>query len=212
MIKLSLKSLADYITANHARQRKILRDCKYPDTDEASAKIWYYREARDAVTGFHRGGHEQQWLLDRADNLRVLTQSTTGPVKKRLQHNARAIQQYATNCSDRVCTVEHELRLHIDFGHVRITARPDLHITERSKTRVIKLEFGVDAPAPDEIKIISQGLYEAAKGVLPAITNRSVIYLDVPRSLEHFGARAGSRTLREMEAACQNIEAVWPTL
>lgn len=60
--KLSLKGLADFMTASPSRQRKILRAYKYPSEDEARAKILYYREARDRIAAFHVSPHDVSWL------------------------------------------------------------------------------------------------------------------------------------------------------
>jgi hypothetical protein len=55
MIKrLSIKGLADFMTASASRQRSLLRAYKYPKEDESRAKILYYREARDRVAVYRQ--------------------------------------------------------------------------------------------------------------------------------------------------------------
>ena len=44
------------------------------------------------------------------------------------------------------------------------------------------------------------------------LTSSSVILLDIPRGEEHRGARMGARMRNDIEAACQNIEAIWDTI
>ena len=41
------------------------------------------------------------------------------------------------------------------------------------------------------------------------LTSASVLYLDVPRGAEYRGARVRSRLENEMQAACENIVAIW---
>jgi hypothetical protein len=53
MKTISMKGLADYMTASAVRQRKILREYKYPADAEAQAKILYYKEARETIAKFH---------------------------------------------------------------------------------------------------------------------------------------------------------------
>jgi hypothetical protein len=95
--KISLKGLADYMTASHTRQRTVLRQYKYPEEDEAQAKIIYYREARDRVAVLHRSDRDSNWLLQQAAQLDTLAAMSTGQTKTRLRHNARALRAYANH-------------------------------------------------------------------------------------------------------------------
>lgn len=212
MIRISVKGLADYMTASPATQRKILRDFKYPDADEAYAKRLYYREARDYVAAFHRNRHDGEWLRVKAAELSQLADLVGGQAGHRLKQNARALLQYQRNFGTRAFEPVGDLRLHLDVGHVRISVNPDLVVEERAKPKLLKLDFSVRPPDPASIKIVAQCMFEAAQGNLPKLTSSSVLYLDVRRGVEHRGARAGARTLRELEAACETIAAVWHTL
>jgi hypothetical protein len=212
MIKLSVKGLADFMTANAARQRRILREHKFPRLDEARAKIVYYREARDHIAAYHRRGHRPEWMAAKADDLLQLAAADRSVTGQRLRHNARALIHYEAHFARRGFAVQPDLRLSLQLGVVRVSVVPDLHVVEKRKEKIIKLEFGVNPPTRDSVRIISQVMYEAARGHIPHLTNRSILFLDVPRGNEHHGARAGARTLGEIEAACQNIQGIWPTI
>jgi hypothetical protein len=210
MIKISVKGLAKFITSPPAAQRKVLRDYKYPDDDEPAAMRLYYKDATDRIQAFHRSGHGRAWLRDKVNDLMDLAQLTPGRAGTRLRHNARALAQYERHFADRRLEPQGQIRLSLDIGNVRVTVTPDLYVVERGKLKVVKLEFSKDAPTDDTIKVVSQTMFEAAKGSVPAITSSGVLYLDVPRGLEYRGARAGAKTLREIEAACKSIESLWP--
>lgn len=209
MIQLSVKGLADYMTASASKQRSILRGYKYPRDDESQAKRLYYRDARDRIAAYHKNHHDATWLGAKAEELAQLAALTGGASGTRLRHNARALRLYERHFSTRSFTYLGDLRLQLTFAGVRISVTPDLYVREGAKEKIVKLEFGVDEPHQDAVKVVSQCMFEAAKGQLPQCTSTSVLYLDVPRNLEHRGARANARTLREIETTCENIARLW---
>lgn len=212
MIRLTLSGLAKYMTSAPARQRTILRDFKYPNEDEALAKRLYYREAQEHIVAFHRNARDREWLLERAQQLAFLAEMNGGRSGIRLRHNVRALRQYARNFCDRDFEVLDPLRLSLEYGQVRISVVPDLHVREKGKEKIIKLDFAVDVPSADAIRIASQCLFESSRGVVEDLTSSSALYLDIARGVEHRGARAGARTLADITAACETIAAIWPQL
>ena len=200
------------MTASPAKQRKILRDFKYPDADEAYAKRLYYREARDLIAAFHRNHHDGDWLRVKAQELAALADLMGGMSGHRLKQNARALLHYERHFGTRGFEPVEDLRLYLNIGKVRISATPDLVVDERGKRKLVKLDFSAKAPDPEKVKIIAQCMFEAAQGHIPKLTSSSILYLDVRRGAEHRGARAGARTWREIEAACETIAALWDTI
>lgn len=212
MIKISVSGLADFMTARPARQRTILRHYKYPDLDAARAKIAYYRDARDRIAAFHKGDHDKPWLLGHASQLDLLASLTGGASGRRMGHNATALRRYATHFAERRFRPLSDIQMDWVLEGVRVSVHPDLHVVERKKEKIIKLEFGRNEPSRDTVRIISQAMYEAARGHIADVTSSSVLYLDVRRGVEHKGARAGSRVLRDIEATCKTIGEIWPGL
>jgi hypothetical protein len=212
MKKLSMKGFADFMTASPSRQRTILRHYKYPAEDEPRARILYYRDARDRVAAYHTGNHEPKWLISEATSLRGLAQVSTGHTKTRLNHNARALRAYATNFADRNFEILDELLIPLQFDDVVITVRPDLHVTERNSEKIVKLEFGVNPPSNDMVRIISQLMFEASEQAGMGLTASMVLFLDVPRGDEQRGARMGARMRSDIEATCQIIDGIWPSI
>ena len=212
MIRLSVKGLADYMTASPTRQRSILRGYKYKGEDESRAKTLYYGEARSNIAAYHKNGHEPEWLKAKAELVAELAALSRGSRRIRLRNNVRALRSYERHFSDRPFEVIGPLRLHLDFAEVRLSVTPDLWVREGAKEKIVKLDFASKAPDGDVIKIISQCMFEAAKGEIDDCTSTSVLYLDVPRGREHRGARANARTLRDIEATCENISVLWESI
>lgn len=212
MKQLSLKGLADFMTASATKQRSILRDHKYPSEDEARAKILYYREARDRIAAYHAGNRERQWLDEQSAEFAQLSASSSGGRRVRLSHNARALRQYAEYFSDRRYQVLRDINFELIFLDVRITVFPDLHVRVGDRELFLKLEFSTVQPEERVVKIISQCLFEAARARLPELPSTAVQYLDVPRGDSYRGARLGARLRRDIESTCQNISAIWDSI
>jgi hypothetical protein len=211
LIPITLKGLAKFMVASPAKQRKILRDFKYPQ-EEGIPQALYYREARDFICAYYRNHHPKAWLGDKARQLRELAAASGGQTKARLNHNARSLEAYANHFSHRKFDVLEDLALPLIASGVRVKVTPDLHVREGSTERIIKLEFTRDEPVPQVIKIVSQAMYEAALKNNHPLLSGGVLYMDVTRGTVHKGARAGSRIKAEIEAACQNIAALWPLI
>ena len=160
MISITLKGLAKFMTATPAKQRKILRDYKYPK-EEGLAMAQYYKEARDVVYSFHKNKRPKEWLVNKANEIRTLADGVGGGSGPRLQNNARAIEQYAQNFSGRKIDILPDLDASFTTDGVRVKINPDLHVSEGGKEKIIKLEFAKDEPLPEMVKIICQPMFEA---------------------------------------------------
>ncbi len=212
MIKLSLKGFADFMSAGPAKQRSILRQYKFPDEDEARAKIVYYREARDRISVYHKTGKTADWLEKEAKGIAALAAGSAGRTKDRLNHNARALLQYQTYFASCVYKVLAEVALRYSIGDVVISVVPDLHVTEDGKEKLIKFEFSKEPPAERLTKVICQLMFQASQDAGLGFPSSSILYIDVPRNKVHKGARAGARIRNDLEATCKNISALWPTI
>ena len=208
MIKIGIKGLAKFMTANSSKQRKILRDYKYP-APEGKAQAGYYREARNLIVSFHRNRHDVQWLRERANTLHSSERQSSGPIKSRLGNNARALSRYANGFGEREFTILPEINLNLRYANVLISINPDLHVREGRQEKIIKLEFSKEIPDGKMIKIINQSIFEAQSLQGMNLNSSLVLFFDVHRGREYGGARVSSRIQREIEAACQNISDLW---
>lgn len=208
MIKISLKGLAKFMTSNSAQQRKILKDYKYPDP-EGKAQAIYYREAREFIVAYHLNQHPSNWLLEQSSILDSWASQSLGQTKTRLRYNANSLREYASHFGDKNFEILPDLYLYLSYAGITITIYPDLHVIERGKEKIIKLEFTKNKPHEKQIKIIGQVMFEAQSREGMGLTSASVLCYDVPRGTIHKGARVGSQIRREIEAACKNIADLW---
>jgi len=212
MKRLTLTGFVDYMTSEASKQRSILKQYKYPEEDESRAKILYYRDARDRIAAYHRGNENPDWLTQNANQLQLLAKICTGSRKTRLSHNARVLSAYRKYYSKNNYQLLPDIHFALQFEDVLIGVRPDLHVMEGRREKIIKFEFGVKRPSQREINIVSQLLLEAANKFQLRYTGANVLYIDVARGHEHRGARLGSRMSRDIEATCQNISAIWDSI
>jgi len=209
MIKISLKGLAKFMTASAVAQRKILRDFKHPDP-EGSAQARYYKEARDRIAAFHRHQHGDGWLSQEAGTIASHALASTPATRVRLQNNARALRAYERHFGGRQFEILPDVSLDLKYAGVRISVQPDLHVREQGREKIIKLEFSKKEPDGKAVRVIAQGLFEAASNAHLGLSSGDVLYMDCVRGAAHKGARVGARMAKEIEAACQNIAALWP--
>ena len=212
MIQLSVRGLAKYMTSRHATQLKILRDYKYPNDPEPHAMRLYYREARDCVEAFHRSNNNRPWLRGKAGDLNQMASLVSGPARARLRHNARALTQYEEHFGERHFEIGKPMRLYLDVDRVRISTAPELHVSEGSREKLIRLDFAAEQPSDDVIKIICQTTFSAAEAAGLGLPASSILHLDVARGRETRGARSGARVRADIEAACRGIAALWDSI
>lgn len=211
MIKISLKGFAKYMIASQSQQRKILRDFKNPDP-EGYAQAMYYREARDFIENFHKAERDIEWLYEKANTLKVLAASASGQTKTRYQNNSRALNEYANQFGNKKYEILGKIRLRYDLEGVLISVYPDLHVMEKEREKIIKLEFSKSDLNPKIPKVIGLLMFEAAKRAGYNFKSSSVLFYDVARGNIFKGARVGSRMKKDIEAACKNIASIWPDL
>jgi hypothetical protein len=208
-----LKGLANFMAAAPARQRTILRNFKYPKP-EGAAQAQYYSRARQTIAAYHRHRRPHEWLEHQAEQLLIsAADAPTEAASIKRKSNARAVFDYSkTAWSRKTVDVLPDADLEFTYGTVRVSANPDLTIRVVGRTKLLKFDFAPKAPDEKVIKVMCQGLYQAAVGAQIVTGTADVTYFDVGRAVEYHGARAGSRLISDIEAACENIEAIWPTL
>jgi hypothetical protein len=210
---ISLKNLARFMTAKPARQRKILLDLKYPDP-EGIAQALYYEKAITAIESFHRGKRPLDWLDAQADDLLVQAQEADVPEMRavKLRSNARAIRDYRRSQLTRHLDVRPMLKLHMAFEGILVTMTPDLHVLDKRKTKLIKIDCTGEAANEEIVKICTQGFFMGARHHDVDIASSQIRYWHISTGEDYKGARMGARLSEDIRSACMAIKAIWPTI
>jgi len=210
MINLGIKGLAKYMTSAEATRRKILHDYKHPEP-EGLAQARYYAEAKALITRFVRGTLDRAEVLQEAARLQA-EGSTVGRQRgTKLKCNGRAVTQYVRYFGAKEMTLLPPCKLELVFDPVRIAITPELHAHDGRRERLIRLEFANDLAA-NGTRIIAQSIFEAAIQAEMEIPSSAVSVWRLADGTMHGGARMGSRMRKDIEAACKNIAAIWPSI
>jgi hypothetical protein len=132
-----------------------------------------------------------------------------GKTAQRLEQNALAIRRYEQFLGARKLEVLDPCRFQLKYFDVVISVVPDLHTREGNKVKLVKIQFGGPPEKEQSIRVMTHCLLEAANLAGLKLPHTSVIYLDLPRAVEHHAQRSGSKTLRDIRAACQTISQLW---
>lgn len=206
-IRLGMKGLAKYMTAQPAAQRKILRDHKFPNP-EGQAQARYYR---DALSVIERVISKRTTVNDArglAARWRDSALDQTVPRRTRRNSNARALEQYIDHFAEHDFKPLAKSHFRLTRGAVVIGATPDLHVREGKREYLLRLEFASRQPEDQLLRVMSQIMFEATTG----LASTTIGIVDVPRGRVVRGARMGSRIKADIVAACRSIEAIWPTI
>lgn len=212
-IHISVNGLAKFMKSGPAKQRSLLRDFKFPFTKEGKRKpqIVRYSEARAAIRKYHSGGNDITVLVKAVEEL---TKKLFDPEKdqSRIKDNIRAIETYMKYFSGSTFAVLENPKPKYVHGDVEVSTTPDLFVEEKSVKKLIKLDFNSQQPDKDVVSIILKVMHEAAETDQLGVRAKDVIYLDVSRRAQYTGAKLNRRLKREVDAACETIQDIWPRL
>jgi hypothetical protein len=82
--------------------------------------------------------------------------------------------------------------------------------TASANATLIKLDFSATAPKENVVSIILKVMHEAAMAEELGVKPSDVIYLDVSRQRQFTGKKLNKQLKRDIDAACETIEDIWP--
>jgi hypothetical protein len=211
-ITITVSGLAQFMNATSFRQRRLLRDYKFPFNKDGTRKpqIVRYSEARATIQKYHQSDNDVTVLLDAVETLKKKAADNPEKDQSRFRDNIRAITAYMKHFQDNKFTVLPSPRPKYVHGDVYVSTTPDLYVDENGIKKLIKLDFSATAPKDEVVSIILKVMHEAAMmdelGVMPS----NVIYLDVSRQRQFTGKKLNKQLKRDIDAACETIEDIWP--
>lgn len=205
--KLSMKSLAQFMTSRESRKRTILKNSKFPR--DARVIIIQYREAINAIRDFRESGNDPATLVKTIDHLRKKAIGATPQTQARINNNIRAIERYLEHFGPQQCDVLQTPRMKYVHAGVTVSVVPDLLISENGQKLLIKLDFTQAGATDEQIEIMLQLMYEAALGGDLGIAPKNVMYINARAAEPHRCSKIRKNLKREIDAACENIAAIW---
>lgn len=207
---LTVSGLAAFITGDPLKQRSTLRDFKYPEP-EGEGRAMYYSKSNNLIrSALHSSSPELRLRTNAIELEQEL--STLDKIPGRSEHNLRVIKQFADIVATRNFTPAP--RRHIAFVHAGVTIRatPELYVMEGGVLKLVKLHHKETPAGVNAANIIRRAIWLAATRSGLDIQPNQVVLLHTATGKE-LGTKARNQRLTELiQAACENIAMIWPTI
>lgn len=222
--RISINKLAEYMVSKAARQRKLLKDRKYPDEDFNMGM--YHREAGEAVSRYLIS---DQLSTDNIDNqISIIKQQTPTAIgtQRRLNSNIEAMERFLGMLDDfSFSDAAPELGAHspekLTYHGVQVSVRPEVvlrgTIKGNAAVGAVKLHFPKGFEMTDETAgYVSAAVQEhcfrhiahPSETVNPAWCQ----VFDIGSSRVFSGVKATKSRLKDIEDTCRNIADIWPNI
>ena len=213
-IKISVNVLAKFMTSSETTRRNLLRDCKFPFNKNGTKKpqIVRYSEARATIRDFHESGNNAAVIVSAIEKL--INKREQNPQKNadRINDNIRVLEAYLTDYSGEKFTVLETPKPSYIHGEVVVTTTPDLYVADGGKNKLIKFDFSEKKPNEEAVQILLKVMHEAAAGAELPVHPADVVYLDIARKMQYTGKKLNKQLKKNIDAACETIEDIWPKL
>lgn len=223
--ELSVNKLAEYIVSKGARQRKLLKDRKYPDPDFQMGM--FHREATEAVRKYLADGCIDASVAE--NQIAILKQQTPEKIGtiRRLNANIDALERFLDMLDDiSLAGGDPQLGANsvqkLTFHGVKISVRPEIilrGVSPRGKKLVgaVKLHFTKSFPMTDESAgYVSAVLQEYCKAHVA--DDDEIVFPDYCKIIDigcgkvFPGVKSTAARLKDINSECENIAALWPSI
>lgn len=220
--RISVNKLCEFMTAKGARQRQILKDQKYP-TDY---KGMYYKEASEAIASALASSLEDLSPIEK--QVKLLAQQTPTKIgaQRRVAANIDALETFMGMLDDiDLEGIDTQLGeqspAKLTVHGVEISVRPEVLLTKKGKSGAqivgaLKLHFPrTFCLNEDSAGTVSAILQEWSKIHLAdagACFGPLCPVIDVGSRKVYPGIKATKARMNDVEASCQNIAALWPSI
>ncbi|MAO91640.1 MAG: hypothetical protein CMM78_13375 [Rhodospirillaceae bacterium] len=219
--RISLNKLCEFMTASIPRQRRIIRDQKFP----SDFLRVYYREAQEAVSLCIASQLDDTAAVERQiDILNQQAPETVG-TQRRLASNVDALEGFL-NMLDEVNLFGATPSLggndapKLMIRNVSVSVRPEIILRSENRNGPIvgamKIHFPKTHPMNEHSAgYISAMLQEWAQVHMHEdgeISGQLCSVVDVGSQTFFEGVRSTRQRLRDLQDACETIAALWPTI
>lgn len=222
--RISVNKLAEFMVSKAARQRKLLRDRKYPDPDFQMGM--FHREASEAVAQYLVSDQLSTAPID--NQIAIIKQQAPAAIgtTRRLNSNIEAMERFLEMLDDfdfGSAVAEHgeHAPQKLTFHGVQVSVRPEIILrgTVKGKAAIggIKLHFAKGFEMTDE----TAGFVSAAVQEFCArhiATDDEVVnpaycqVFDIGSGNVFPGVKSIKSRLRDIEDTCRNIADIWPNI
>jgi len=222
---ITVNKLAEYLVSKGAKQRQLLHQRKHPDPNFNVGM--YYAEAEEAIQHYLASdGIDTQILSNQHSILSQKTPDKIGKIR-RVAANISAIERFQEMLDDiDFKGGEPEIGLSrpnkLKIMNVEISVRPEIVVRGQDKkgrplVGAVKLHMSTsDRFAEESAGYVSAIVQQYCKQEL--VQNDEIVYadycqvIDVGNGLVFGGVKSTIQRIKDIEAECQNIFALWPSI
>ncbi len=221
--RISLNKLGEYITASPARRRRIIHDQKFPQVFITAR----YTDAQEVIAEYIAGGMRAADLIPKAmDRLLSLPPRTEWESQNNnlcaeaLDHFLEVAEQLDIGDAD-CSTTDPEQPASVAIANVEISVRPEVVLTVTTGKRkgtigAIKLAFSKTFKLSEEAgEHIASLLFHYMDKTKPrglSVSREKCILVDVFGEQITLAPKSYKRRMKDVVAACQEIDALWPKI
>jgi hypothetical protein len=215
--RISLNKLGEYLTATPSRRKRIVLDQQMPQPFIAAR----YKDAKEAIVDFVVSGMgDRGALLTLASQLRDNGWGTEFAINDRMA-SADAIESFVQVVDDLefgdcvAVPVPSTASEGMFVAGVYVSVRPDMYLRNWITGEVegaIKLHFPKTSPLSDtgaQYVATAMRVYMEREKRHGHVDHRKCIVVDVPTSSVTVAPKAYVRKMKDIEAACEEIEVRW---
>jgi hypothetical protein len=215
--RISLNKLGEYLTASASRRRRIIHDQQDPKAFIATR----YADAREAIVDFLvSGASDKMALFSKAQALRADYSGSDFAIQDRIA-SAEAIEKFALTVDEIkfgdsiALAVPGSASEGMDVAGVYVSVRPDVYLRNWKTGEIegaVKLHFPKTSPltaAGAEYVATAMRVYMRDGKSLVHVDHRKCYVVDVPTSTVTSAPKAFAKKLKDIAAACEEIEARW---
>lgn len=220
--RISINQLAEFMIAKSARQREIIRRNKF----KQDFLVVYYKEASEAVSLCLSSNMTDLYIIENA--ISSLEQKSPDKIgtQRRLTANIGALEAFQSmlddiNFGEASPELGEQSPPRLKFHGVEVSVRPEIVLSAKGKAGkqligATKLYMSRGTPLTDtSAGYISAALQEHCRRNLSHRGDYSAPLcgvIDVGSKHVFPGVKATAARIKDIEAACQNIAALWDSI
>jgi hypothetical protein len=205
-IKISARAFAEFVFGTPTKKSATVRGILRPRSPETQIPRRYYARAIRIIRSYHKKGNSQDFLRGELQKLNEKWQSAeTRQSRTQLGMNLMAIEAYMKLFANRTWTIIPCPRIHYSSHSVRISATPDLAVSDGGRIRLIKLGVRKEKEIEDVVRVMLRVTYQACEGQIE-IGPENIAYFDVSTGEVIKGTQEDRRLARTIEGGCAELQ------
>jgi len=219
--RISLNKLSEFMTASIPRQRRIIRDQKFPPD---YLRV-YYREAQEAVAACLASELEDIAAVERQISILNQQSPETVGTQRRIASNVDALEAFldmldSISLYGGTPTLGANDAPKLVLRNVSISVRPEIILRSENRNGPVVAAMKIHFPKTNPLNEQSAGYVSAVLQEWAQVNLRDdgevsgpmCSVLDVGSQTYFDGVRATRQRMRDLEDACETIAALWPTI